>query len=338
MEHVNAYQGELVASEHEYRVSIKAALGGLKQETDEARNWLEETEKSVMTQVHQLEAKLVGGFEKRVEAGRLHLEQAFAAIEASKVDIRRMEQGLKESMQTVQKRCTEEFTEFTASIRAQEASFARSVEDEIAKLQTAMTSLDEELSKLKDHAYENVSEKMRVFEDDFFSDIKKRSDEIDARLTEWRATYERRLEGELAKTGEVRNATEQRWISDANERAKAIQGKIQDVFEKISANVEKYKTAVSQETQTTQEQLKNLHALTAKEIAEVKKDTETQTKTIQSEIATLTKSVTILDRELRQKSAEALAEFGKTYDTLREDTGRRSREITEALETAIRQD
>ena len=334
-EQLKTYQEELIVKQHEYKDTIKKVLAELKQETEQAQGQLIDTEKSILTAINTLEAKLTTQFEKRIETARANLEQAFAVIEASKLDIKTMDHNLKEAMQAIQKQVLHEFSLFTTSIREQKDTFAHSVEEEIIKLQTTMTTLDDELSKLKAHAYENVSAQMKVFEDDFFADLKQRSNEIEKRLTEWRLTLEQRLETELTKSGEFRTALEQKWLTEANERAKAIQNRIQEVFEKISANVEKYKTMLAQETQNTQEQIKNLHSTVAKEITTVKKETEAQTTSIQGEIKSLSHSINLLEQDLKQRSTQALAEFSRTYETLTIDAGKRTEEIQTNLNTAI---
>ncbi|HON88910.1 MAG TPA: hypothetical protein PK746_05485 [Spirochaetales bacterium] len=334
-EQLKTYQEELIGKQQEYKDTIKKVLAELKLETEQAQGQLSDTEKSILTTINSLESKLNTQFEKRIETARTNLEQAFAVIEASKLDIKTMDRSLKEAMQAIQKQVLDEFSQFATSIREQKETFAHSVEDEIIKLQSTMTTLDEELSKLKAHAYENVSAQMKVFEDDFFADLKQRSSEIEKRLTEWRLTLEQRLETELTKSGEFRTAIEQKWLTEANERAKMIQNRIQEVFEKISANVEKYKAMLAQETQNTQEQIKNLHSSITKEIAAVKKDTEAQTSTIQGEIKSLSHSINLLEQDLKQRSTQALAEFSKTYETLTLDAGKRTEEIQSNLNSAI---
>lgn len=334
-EQLKAYQEELIVKQQEYKDTIKKVLSELKSETEQAQGQLNDTEKGILTAINTLEAKLNAQFEKRIDTARTNLEQAFAVIEASKLDIKNMSHNLKEAMQVIQKQVLHDFSQFTTSIREQKETFAHSVEEEISKLQSTMTTLDEELSKLKAHAYENVSTQMKVFEDDFFADLKQRGEEIEKRLAEWRLTLEQRLETELTKSGEFRTALEQKWLTEANERAKMIQNRIQEVFEKISANVEKYKTMLAQETQDTQEKIKTLHNAITKEITTVRKDTEAQTSTIQSEIKSLSHSINLLEQDLRQRTTQALAEFSRTYETLTVDAGKRTEEIQTNLNTAI---
>jgi len=117
-------------------------------------------------------------------------------------------------MQEVVDRAREDFSRFERDSADTRKAETERFTGAAAALKDEMAQLERELAALKSAAYENVSEKLKVFEDGFLADLTVRSGEIDRRFLEWQESLDNRLSvmGEEARTGRTeleRNLTEE---------------------------------------------------------------------------------------------------------------------------------
>jgi hypothetical protein len=76
---------------------------------------------------------------------------------------------------------------------------------------------EEGLSSLKTKAYDNVSEKLQVFEDEFFADLTKRSSAMQEEIDSWKREVRQQLEENARLTAsEVRRVWEKNSAWNSN--------------------------------------------------------------------------------------------------------------------------
>ena len=117
----------------------------------------------------------------------------FQRLEAAADEVSRLEMELRSYMNETEQRVRQDFALFEKESENRRSAVLSSFETSITELKAEMANLETELNALKTRAYENVSEKLKLFEDDFFADLSKRSEEIDKRLTEWKASMDSQL-------------------------------------------------------------------------------------------------------------------------------------------------
>ncbi|GAB1482128.1 hypothetical protein MASR2M78_09430 [Treponema sp.] len=117
-------------------------------------------------------------------------------------DVANLDGELRRSMAETGNRIRSEFTLFEKEAEDERKSVASAFDLAAQELRSDMDGVEKELAALKTRAYDNVSEKLKLFEDDFFTDLSKRSEEIDKRLIDWKSS----LEDSLAKLGEQATA------------------------------------------------------------------------------------------------------------------------------------
>jgi len=77
-------------------------------------------------------------------------------------------------MERTRVRLQEDFNNFGKQLHDQRLADQEEVSKGIAELRNTMAELEKGLAELKTQAYENVSEKLKVFEDEFFKDLRNR--------------------------------------------------------------------------------------------------------------------------------------------------------------------
>jgi chromosome segregation ATPase len=137
-------------------------------------------------------------------------------------DTTRLDAQLRIAMQDTEKRVNAEFETYTIGQEAKLDAFSAKVASGADAISDRMRALESSLNELKSRAYENVSEKLKVFEDDFFADLAKRSDAITSSLDRWKSNVDERLETLSAESEGARKSVEDAHSAALKERLAEI--------------------------------------------------------------------------------------------------------------------
>jgi len=235
----------------ELEESLAAAAALVESRTGDLSLKIAEAERTVGASVGTLDRKLsesVSGLEKSVGASlealsaqsRKKLEETTTAVEERLAgyrnevdyrlgqfdghigDVERLDEQLRISMQDAEKRVNAEFGLYAQDQQARLDAFAKKLAGEAEVLSGRMTSLENGLNELKARAYDNASEKLKLFEDDFFADLAKRGEAITAALEHWKANVDERLESLSTESEAARKDVEATYASEFKERLAAI--------------------------------------------------------------------------------------------------------------------
>jgi len=164
------------------------------------------------------EGKVLSEIEGRLEAYRDAQTKRFEALENLADDVARLDAELRHSMAETENRVREDFSLFEKEAESERKSVSAIFDTSVLELKEDMDGVEKELAALKTRAYDNVSEKLKLFEDDFFTDLSKRSDEIDKRLSDWKESLDDSLEKLGAEAAEKRENLEAVYAEDLRVR------------------------------------------------------------------------------------------------------------------------
>jgi chromosome segregation ATPase len=211
----SAYLGRLEArSESVEREGLQRMRSSVEELELRLKGAAGEVAKSVEELVSSNEVGLLQKVEARFHEHEGELEYRFKKLQDVHVDIGVMEKNLRDLMATVENRVTEEFRASAAIAGAERAAEKQRAETEIAEFWARHQEIEEGLATLKSKAYQDVSEKLKVFEDDFFADLRKRSEDLASRLSEWQAGLEERMQTLGRAAEQDRQAVEERYAAE----------------------------------------------------------------------------------------------------------------------------
>jgi len=136
--------------------------------------------------------------QKALDEYRLAQDTEFTRLKALADDSEKKDAELRRYMQEAISQWKDEFSAYQG-----EAEKLRKEETENFSLATAhfkggMAELEKGLEELRAASYDNISEKLKTFEKEFLTDLNKKNNDIDLRITEWQGG----LEGRLSTIGE----------------------------------------------------------------------------------------------------------------------------------------
>ncbi|MBU0928354.1 MAG: hypothetical protein KKA67_11425 [Spirochaetes bacterium] len=207
-----------------------------------------------------LEKRVLAGFEARATELRDVVESGLSRLEGVRLDADRMEAALRDSMAGVERRVEEDFALFGKDLASRQAAFEEEFRGESARVKSAVKDLDSDLSALKSKAYADVSEKLKIFEDEFFTDLRVRSEDANERFAVWRAEMDDRLASTIREADAARAETDKAWSEEARAKLAETQARVQDQLEKLASQVDAHRSAISERVGEADDALATLKA------------------------------------------------------------------------------
>jgi DNA repair exonuclease SbcCD ATPase subunit len=141
----------------------------------------------------EAERQILEDTESRLEEYRAAQTEELKQLDALAGDVVQLEGELRRIMADAESRVRSDFMRFRDESAETQASVAASFDDQVKNFRNSFNTIGRELDALKNRAYDNVSGKLKVFEDDFFADLSKRGEVIERHLADWQKTMESRL-------------------------------------------------------------------------------------------------------------------------------------------------
>ncbi|MDR0512600.1 MAG: hypothetical protein LBG93_05810, partial [Treponema sp.] len=210
----------------------------------------------------------------KLEEYRLAQEEEFRRLQALADDVRRLDEELRLSMKKTVSGVREDFAHFV-----EEAADARKTEAEkfdisAAALRKVMEEIEGEVTALKGAAYDNVSEKLKSFEDDFFSSLSKRGADIDVKIVQWQNGIEDRLSliGNEAEKG--RKDLEQNLTEEMRKTLAAQDTKLLASLERLKAETNAFSERIQGEITASDESVVSLKEQLTSNLQEAKEEAD----------------------------------------------------------------
>ncbi len=165
---------------------------------------------NLVAEIEGIEAKTIETIEKRLEDYEGDAFYRFGKLEKVHTDIEALDQNLRQFMERVSTRLKDDTDEVIGQLRGD------------------MALLEKGLSELKTKAYQDVSEKLRGFEDEFLADLSKRSQGMEQSLESWQRSVKERID-QIAED----HVTERETIeSDYKKGLVASVGRLEEDYDK----------------------------------------------------------------------------------------------------------
>ncbi|WP_028974494.1 SpiroCoCo family coiled-coil protein [Spirochaeta cellobiosiphila] len=158
-------------------------------------------------------------------------------LEALSNDIENLDENLRQLMKTFMVKAEDNLHKFEERLEDDKNNAAVRLNQDILSLDDEMKRLETELNGLKERAYDNVSSKLKIFEDDFFEDLKTRSGQMEAALDEWSANFNNNLsetkETQRIQQEDLSNRLSQMLRNELNELEKNSMNQITNLEDQL---------------------------------------------------------------------------------------------------------
>ncbi|MDR2110169.1 MAG: hypothetical protein LBP32_02560 [Spirochaetaceae bacterium] len=211
---------ETTAIETRERVSSETAA--LEQRLGDLGTHINDTvaklEQRLAAHVEEAQQRALEAADLKLEEYRAAQTRQFQQLDRLADDVEKLDGVLRLNMRETENRVRRDFALFEQDSAAKRTEAAASYTASVDALKADLEGVEKELAALKERAYENVSAKLKVFEDDFAGDLSRRSDEIDKRLTEWRDELGIKLTGLEEESETARRGLERKYGEELKAR------------------------------------------------------------------------------------------------------------------------
>ncbi|MDR1252430.1 MAG: hypothetical protein LBK62_09720 [Treponema sp.] len=226
-------------------------------------------------------------------------------------DAARLETELRRSMQDMVGRVNADFAHFEEESRRTREAAAAEFDSQVQALRAELDKVDQELAGLKSQSIESVSEKLKLFEDDFSSDLGRRSADIERRLVEWTERLNARLE-ELADAGvQERQQTEARLNEELRQSLVEQGERLVSELERLKTETVAFEEGIREEMQAADETRRSFSEQLAQDLEEARNAAESEAKT---QIGQYSLSMSETLRQNQRELEEQLKESGSRFE------------------------
>ncbi|HOV38615.1 MAG TPA: hypothetical protein PLG79_07835 [Spirochaetales bacterium] len=201
----------------------------------------QEQEEKVLRLGEDLQGKVLHNLESRLQEQEKDFSYRFARIEEVSSEIDNLENNLRNFMERTRVRLQEDFNNFGKQLHDQRLADQEEVSKGIAELRNTMAELEKGLAELKTQAYENVSEKLKVFEDEFFKDLRNRDQLMQSKFIEWQNKVDSTLDTLTTEQVEERKKIEERYKEELSEVLRDFQGRFFLQIENLNTEMEAFR-------------------------------------------------------------------------------------------------
>jgi chromosome segregation ATPase len=185
-------------------------------------------------------------------------------------EIEDLERNIRLTMDQVAERLHGEYLRFEKKLAEERNAESTRVAKEAEKIRELMAALEKELNELKARAYDNVSQKLKMFEDEFFVDLKERSDSMDTSMEEWKKGVDQRM-AELEEQNSIeRSNIEKRYTDELRNRITELQSKIYGQYDKFESQIAGYQERLQERMNLTDNSLKGFEEELKREVSDIR--------------------------------------------------------------------
>ncbi len=215
---VKSFKADWQHEAESYLETVRAEIRDAENRNGEAIDGISSKLSAADDQIEKRRVEL----DSRLEAFTADVDHRLGQFGGLIGDAERLEAQLRVSMQDIETRVTADFGLYAQDTQAKLDAFSKKLLGEADALSARMQSLEGGLNELKSRAYDNVSEKLKVFEDDFFADLAKRGEAITAELDRWKANVDARLESLSTESESSRKDVEAAYALELKQRLAEI--------------------------------------------------------------------------------------------------------------------
>jgi len=220
----------------------------------------------------ELETGLIKSVEDKVGEYEQSVTRRFDKLDGFMEDLDNLESNLKISLNEAVVSVERDFELFNENLREERAAFKNSLGEDTDDLRSQMSELEKGLEVLKSQAYENVSEKLKIFEDEFFSDLTKRGNAMQSNLEEWQKNIDFKMDEIELKGSRERDEMQQFCSADMKVKLNELQSSVYQQFEQFKVQVQDFKERISLSVNGTENEMKEFNTSVRDEIEGLKEN------------------------------------------------------------------
>ncbi len=237
------------------KTDLKKQEGLHQSHIENLNNSMVELKGRVMTFVDSRENEIAEAIEVRQNAYRKEADRRFEKIEGVITEMDTLDQSLRASQQKLMDDVKNDFQKFQLEMQERWNRDKDSLDIDITHIRQEMKDLEHGLEQIKENAYENMSVKIRGVEDEFFANLKNRSDQMQFALNDWEKNTELKINEIGLKASNERDIVERRYSTELKQKYSQFQAQVLSQFDSVQDQIDGFKNTLSQRMHNSEEEI-----------------------------------------------------------------------------------
>jgi hypothetical protein len=247
MERIQAKREAFNREQTEYQERMDSALKNIREEL--TRRMAEVTSQITgAAEASELEAMKV--VDQRMAEYEEVIRNRYEKLDSFSSDLDSLDTSLRDSMAEQESRFREGMEAFSLEMEAGQTKERERSDTRLSEVRLMIGEIEKELNQLKQQAYDNVSEKLQLFEDDFFTDLKKRESSMQESFSEWHKSVELQLEDIGNNAQRDREEVERNSMAQITRKMSELQTRVVDQFDRFQDQVKNFQTNVTEQIES----------------------------------------------------------------------------------------
>ncbi len=208
----------------------------LAKNTADLKNEIKELQNRVVKENNQKSIEFFASLEDQINSAKDDVEYKLQKINTVVNDVDKLEENLRRLMQVAEQNVYKDFDKFQEITQEKQANFETETNDAYNAIRTMLDTIDTELTELKTIASQNVSEKLNLFENDFYTNLKKRENTIADELLDWKQGFDEKLTQLNLNLETEKHSIESTFNDDMKTNLLTLQQNFKDQIAKIEDN------------------------------------------------------------------------------------------------------
>ncbi|MDA3851661.1 MAG: hypothetical protein PF447_10355 [Spirochaetaceae bacterium] len=239
---------ELELLKTQYGMEVHQFQGGLQGRMDELTKMAELQIRQAMEQqntlARELEQKTMKSIELRQQDYQATINGRFDKLESITGDLDELDNSLRLTLSEQETRMYQQLEQFSQNLKEKQDKEQQASHERLGDIRRIIGQVEGELNQLKTQAYENVSEKLQLFEDDFFSDLKSREEAMKDSFGQWQKSVDLQMEELNNQSQRDREELERNHQSQFKRRFNEIQARVLEQMNKFQEQVQGFQEQV----------------------------------------------------------------------------------------------
>ena len=271
----------------------------------------------------------------KLEEYRLAQDAEFRRLQALADDSKNLDAELRRSMDEMINRLREDFSRYekdSAELRKAETDKFAAAAVTFGK---ELAEMEKELAALKSVARESVSEKLKIFEDDFVADLSSRHNAIDKRLFEWQENLNRQL-NQIDENAKIeRQELERSLVEEMRNKLSTIDVRLVTDLERLKTETSVFEEGIRERINAADDSVLSFKEQLDRTLEGARKEAEISIKSEIGKHSLVTmESVKQYQRELDEAREGFIARI-RELETTAEDSRRRLKEFSAETDARI---
>jgi chromosome segregation ATPase len=270
------------------------------------------------------EQRTLEALETRLKDYEATFAYRYGKMEEAEKDLSTLDQNLRQAMERVADRIQRDFAAFDEAMGQRRQEEQALLERKMEASQANLVRLDKDLEELKVRAYDNVSEKLAGFEEEFFEDLQKRTASMTQSLEDWQAGLKTQLEDLKTAADRDRGEAERLVTESLKTRVAELQNASFQQLDRLERQIHEAQEASGTQVRSYRDELEATRARLVEELGDLEKTLAARFEQdrARAELA-VGESLTKVERELETRVkavSDNLAQFKGEYQSGLEET------------------